>query len=547
MAFLDVKKAFDTVWHDGLLLKLSSFGFPRYIWTIVHNLYRRSTSSVLWNSTISRSFKLRQGVRQGAILSPLLYSIFVDDLLHQLSCSNLGTSINGCYCGSPMFADDLALIADSPEELQSMINIVHNYSTAWRYHLNAHKSAILVIGESPASRACLHPSRQWLIGNDTIPEKDSYHHLGILRSVTSSSLPRISEHCSSCRSAFFSLNIIGPRAGCLHPLTSLRLYKAFCIPILLYGCELWSPTQTELILLERTHRKILRTTSGMPIRCKSIALQQSLGTINIQNMIRQRQLTFIQTFARLPQNSLPRQILDSRISSASSQRSVISTWRSLSESLHLPSIQTILNGHLSKAQWKNQVKRTIHSAVFPSFADDCDHIPLANYLPSRMGKPYPHWSVTIGFPSLTKKNISRLKLLLNCSGLEADVCRFRSLTSTSNVYKLCKSGPEDAKHVISHCSVLAPARDAFDLPPPLASARASDPVQFAALVLGTDWINDVCVQHACIDFVHHLLSAREQLLQSFFLYFRPNLGLLSFSGGYKEEEEEEGSWPRLAL
>ena len=141
-------------------------------------------------------------------------------------------------------------------------------------------------------------------------------------------------------------------------------------------------------------------------------------------------------------------------------------------------------------------------------------IPLADYLPSRMGKPYPHWSVTIGFPSLTKNNISRLKLLLNCSGLEADVCRFRSLTSMSNVCKLCKSGPEDAQHVISYCSVLAPARDAFDLPPPLASVSASDPVQFSALILGTDGINDVCVQHACIEFIHHLQSAREQLLQS---------------------------------
>ena len=234
--------------------------------------------------------------------------------------------------------------------------------------------------------------------------------------------PGTSERCSSCRSAFISLNIIGPRAGCLHPLTSLRLYKAFCIPILLYGCELWSPTQTELILLKRTHRKILRTISGMHIRCKSITLQQSLGTINVQNMICQHQLTLIQSFAHLPQNSLPQQILGSRIPSASSQWSIISTWRSLSESFHLPPIQAILNGHFSKAPWKNQVKHTIHSAVFSSFADDCDHIPLANYLPSRMGKPYPHWSVTIEFPSPAKKNILRLKLLLNCFGLEADIC-----------------------------------------------------------------------------------------------------------------------------
>ena len=82
-------------------------------------------------------------------------------------------------------------------------------------------------------------------------------------------------------------------------LTSLRLYKAFCIPILLYGCELWSPTETELILLERTHRKILCTISGMPIRCKSIAFQQSLGTINVQNMICQCQLSK-PSFSHLP-------------------------------------------------------------------------------------------------------------------------------------------------------------------------------------------------------------------------------------------------------
>ena len=180
---------------------------------------------------------------------------------------------------------------------------------------------------------------------------------------------------------------------------------------------------------------------------------------------------------------LPRQIMDSRISSASSQRSIISIWRSLSESFQLPAI---LNSHLSKAHWKNQVKHTIHSAVFSSLSDDCEHIPLANYRPSRMGKSYPHWSVTIGFPSLTKTNILRLKLLLNCFGLEANVCRFRSLTSTSNVCKLCKSGPEDVQHVISYCSVLAPACDAFDLSPPLASVHASDPVQFTALILGID-------------------------------------------------------------
>ena len=105
-AYLD---AFDTVWHDGLFQKLFLFGFPRYIWSILRDWYSYSTSAVLWNSSISRSFPIRQGVRQGAVLSPLLYSIFVNDLLLHLSSSGHGVSINGIFCGSPMFADDLAL------------------------------------------------------------------------------------------------------------------------------------------------------------------------------------------------------------------------------------------------------------------------------------------------------------------------------------------------------------------------------------------------------------------------------------------------------
>ena len=75
VVFLDVKKAFDTVWHEGLLYKLTLFGFPRYIWIILHNWYRGFISSVLWNSSTSCSFKISQGVQQGALLSPLLYSI----------------------------------------------------------------------------------------------------------------------------------------------------------------------------------------------------------------------------------------------------------------------------------------------------------------------------------------------------------------------------------------------------------------------------------------------------------------------------------------
>ena len=114
---------------------------------VLHNWYRGLISAVLWNSSTSRSFNISQGVRQGAILSPLLYSIYVNDLLYQLSGSGYGATIDGNFCGSPMYADDLALIANSSTDLQAMLAVL----------LEGHSSLSTVLGLGPAASIHLHP------------------------------------------------------------------------------------------------------------------------------------------------------------------------------------------------------------------------------------------------------------------------------------------------------------------------------------------------------------------------------------------------------
>ena len=128
----------------------------------------------------STSFHIYQGVRQGAILSPLLYSIFVDELL-DLTTSGLGVTIVTMYCGTPMYVDGLPLVADSPEELRAMLNIMHTYAGEWPYNLNADKSFVLVFGESPHSRIQARSSRKWYLGSEVVEEAGEVHHPGILR------------------------------------------------------------------------------------------------------------------------------------------------------------------------------------------------------------------------------------------------------------------------------------------------------------------------------------------------------------------------------
>ena len=229
VAFLDVRKAFDTVWHLGLLVKIFQKGITGSIWKVIDNWYA-SSSSVLWNSSVSKPFTIAQGVRQGGILSPLHYCLFVDELLDMLTAAQSGISISGIYCSAPMYADNLTLLADSPDDLQKMLDISQEYADKWRYSFNTDKSAIKVFGETAKSRATLRLKRKWKLGDLPLAEVDEEHHLGILRSVHNSTVHRTNERCSSARSDFYALNTIGSCFGSLHPITSFRLYQSLCLP-----------------------------------------------------------------------------------------------------------------------------------------------------------------------------------------------------------------------------------------------------------------------------------------------------------------------------
>ena len=93
---------------------------------------------------------------------------------------DLEVRVKSIYIGAPMYADDLALIVDSPQELQAMLNIVHSYAGKWQYNLNTSKSFIMVFGESPCSRTRARPLQEWHLGSEKVQEADEVHHLGIL-------------------------------------------------------------------------------------------------------------------------------------------------------------------------------------------------------------------------------------------------------------------------------------------------------------------------------------------------------------------------------
>ena len=205
-------------------------------------------------------------------------------------------------------------------------------------------------------------------------------------------------------------------------------------------------------MLEKVHRKILRTILNLPIRCPSKSLLNITRMLSISDMIHHRQLNFIHSFYLLPADSLPCQVFHA-LSTRVSPNSTTSRLQTLLHRHSLPPISTIPTLQLSKRSWKQGIKRLQWAAQLSNFPASCSHLPLAQCSILHRCKPIPQLR---GFPKTTKRNNIRIRLLVNCDGLLSDTCRFRASSTQDDTCRLCRTAREDAH---------------FPLPRPLIGSR----------------------------------------------------------------------------
>ena len=117
--FLDVKKAYDTVWHDGLWVRLWGSGVRGKMWQVIS--MRLLGVLYCW---MEKSFSVAQAVAQGCSLSPILFSVFINDLLKEVKKAELGIQLQCGKIGGMLFADDFVGVSDLKEQLQKLRNVV---------------------------------------------------------------------------------------------------------------------------------------------------------------------------------------------------------------------------------------------------------------------------------------------------------------------------------------------------------------------------------------------------------------------------------------
>jgi len=138
-----MRKAFDSVPRNLLWYKLRKAGIHGKFLSAVQSLYENVRCTVRVNAKYTPWFNVDCGVKQGCLLYPSLFAIYVNDLAERINNLNCGIQIDDSFLNILLYADDIALIAPNEESLQRMLNVVTEWCEEWKLDINPIKSNVV--------------------------------------------------------------------------------------------------------------------------------------------------------------------------------------------------------------------------------------------------------------------------------------------------------------------------------------------------------------------------------------------------------------------
>ena len=236
VCFIDFKKAYDMVWRNGLYLKLLKYGVSSKFVNLIKDMYSKLLVSINVLDGLSIPFKSHIGLKQGCNLSPILFNIFINDLVDMIGYDNMDSPFLGPkQVSCLLYADDLILISESKEGLQKSIDKLSQFTKEWFLEVNIKKTKCMVFAKGRPNK--IPPI--WKLNGKPMEVCDSYCYLGVTFTRSGSLKPAAQILNEKAVGAMFSLIRNTNKHGACSIDIMMELFDKMIVPIALYNCEVW--------------------------------------------------------------------------------------------------------------------------------------------------------------------------------------------------------------------------------------------------------------------------------------------------------------------
>lgn len=283
---LDVEKAFDSIWHDGMIYKLSDLNFPIYTQKIIKSFLNKRSFSVYVENTSSEIRNIPAGLPQGSVLSPLLYSIYTSDI-------DIKRNHEAAF-----YADDSMILCKGKlsnaitKQLSECLKRAEKYFNKWKIKINHEKTQAIIFPFNKSPKRI--PNADLQMHGNIIEIKNSIKYLGVIidsKLTFRENIDMLREKAIRCGRALYPLL---NRKSKLNLKNKQLLYKTCIRPIMTYACQVWykKTAKCHIKKLQIIQNKNLKIIHNLNWRYPTTTLHSRYGHETLEVVFRSLTLSF---------------------------------------------------------------------------------------------------------------------------------------------------------------------------------------------------------------------------------------------------------------
>ena len=235
LCYIDYTKAFDRVQHHKLLKIMKDIGIPFYETQLIKNLYFNQKAHVRFGNEVTEDFEVRRGVRQGCILSPVLFNLYSEVIIREAlgTIPNHGVKFNGQVVGNIRYADDTVITAEDEEMLQVMMNKVNESCKQYGMLLNAKKTKTMVFKKDTDEVQV-----RIQIEDEILEQVKEYKYLGTIITEDCRCTKEVKVRIAQAKHEFWNCKEFLRRD--INIKLKKKLLDCYIKSVMSYGCEAWT-------------------------------------------------------------------------------------------------------------------------------------------------------------------------------------------------------------------------------------------------------------------------------------------------------------------